>query len=364
MSKIVAVTGASGHIGRNLVRRLVESGHRVRVLLHEKIEELGNLDVERVRGDVRERASLRPLFEGADQAFHLAALISITGEQNGRVRDVNVSGARNAAEAALECGVRKYVHCSSIHAYAPDPHDEVLDEQRRKVAGPRYPAYDRSKAEGEAEVLRVVERGLDATIVNPTGVLGPEDHDPSRMGRSLIKIYRRQIPACVEGGFNWVDVRDVVDGMLGAAERGRAGENYILAGEWVSIPRLTRLVEEVTGSPVHKTTIPLWMAYLGLPFSALHSRITGADPLYTREALIALQSNRQVSSDKAQRELGFRPRPVRETLRDVFHWFAETGRITPPPRGSLASTSKPDGGQHGRNDQEESRATDDRPRAL
>lgn len=332
MSKVVAVTGGSGHVGLNLVRALLQRGHRVRVLVHQESESFRDLNVERFTGDVCDRASLRAIFDGADQVFHLAALISITGEQNGRVRAVNVEGVRNAAEAALECGVPKMVHCSSIHAYAQDPLDEVLDEQRSKVSGTRYPAYDRSKAEGEAEVRRVVDRGLDATIVNPTGIIGPEDHRPSRMGRTLIKIYQRQIPASVNGGFNWVDVRDVVQGMLAAAEHGRIGENYILSGEWVSIPRLTRLVEEITGSPVYKAVVPIWMAYLGLPFSALHSRLTGAEPLYTREALVALQANREISNEKADRELGFRARPIEETVENVFSWFAETGRIAQPPR--------------------------------
>jgi dihydroflavonol-4-reductase len=323
----VVVTGANGHIGANLVRELVLRGHRVRALIHKNERALEGLEIERVRGDVRDPASLRTAFDGAEVVFHLAAVISISGDRNGRVTATNVRGPQNVAEAARGCGVRRMVHTSSVHAFMQEPLGEPLDESRRKVDDPRYPAYDRSKARGEAEVRRVIAKGLDAVIVNPTGVVGPNDFAPSRMGRLLLNFRLRRMPALVPGGFNWVDVRDVVAGMIAASERGRTGENYLLGGQWHSLSELAVMAEEITGVRSPRFVCPLPLARIGAPLMQAWGALRGVEPLFTSETLHALGGNRRVVSDKAARELGHEARPTRETLRAAYEWFAEAGAL-------------------------------------
>ncbi len=323
----VVVTGASGHIGTNLVNELLRRGRRVRVLIHERERSLAGLDVERARGDVRRPASLRAAFEGADVLYHLAAIISLDGSRGGLVQQVNVEGVANVAQTALECGVRRMVHFSSIHAFSQDPLDRPLDETRPKVSGPNHAAYDRSKAAGEARLGAAIERGLDAVIVNPSGVIGPNDDEPSRMGRMFLSYVRRRIPTLVPGGFDWVDVRDVVSSAIAAEERGRTGENYLLSGHWQSAADIMRMFGQVSGVPTPRVMVPLWLAQLGAPVMQLWGRLVGEEPLYTIEALRALQANRDIRHDKAARELGHHPRPTLETVQAIYDSFVASGVI-------------------------------------
>jgi dihydroflavonol-4-reductase len=330
----VVVTGASGHVGANLVRELLRRGRRVRALVRqEDPPALRGLDVERVLGDARDSTSLRRAFAGAEVVYHLAAVISITGDQGGLVFETNVAGARNAAAAALECGARRMVHFCSVHAFDSSPLDETLDETRARVGAAGFPAYDRSKAAGEAEVREVVRQGLDAVIVHPTGIIGPHDYKLSRMGELFLRLYERRIPALLPGGFDWVDVRDVVDGAIAAEEKGGCNESYLLSGHWASLRELATLAERVTGVRAPRWSAPMALARLGALLRPrwLHGE---REPLFTWESLAALRANRNVSHAKAERELGYRPRPLEESVRVVYEGLVATGRIPEIPLGS------------------------------
>ena len=173
----VAVTGAYGHVGANLVRALLDAGHSVRAVDLREGPALAGLDVTFARADVLDVDSLRPAFDGVEVVFHLAAKISIAGDPDGSVRAINVDGVRNAASAALDAGVRRFVHVSSIHAFDCDQ-PGVIDETSARALRPELPAYDRSKAAGEQALRTVIDRGLDAVIANLTGVIGPYDFTP------------------------------------------------------------------------------------------------------------------------------------------------------------------------------------------
>ena len=215
------------------------------------------------------------------------------------------------------------MHFSSIHAVSPLPVDGPVDETRALTDHPDSPPYDRSKAAGQREILAGVARGLDAVIVNPTGVIGPFDFAPSRIGRVLLDLRAGRLPAVVDGGFDWVDVRDVVAGALAAERNGRAGEHYLLAGHWQSLTHLGALVAEVAAVPAPRFACPMWAVRAVAPFAELVSRISGADPLFTSVGLHALRNHRHVTREKAERELGYTARPTRETLADTFRWFDE-----------------------------------------
>jgi dihydroflavonol-4-reductase len=308
-------------VGANLVRALLGRGRRVRALVNTDSAALEGLDVERVPGDVRNPESLRSAFDGAEVVYHLAARISISGDRDGLVRAVNVDGVRNVARAALASKVRRLVHCSSIHAFRLDQMGRPLDESSPKVDHEGSAAYDRSKADGEKELRLAIDQGLDAVIVNPTGILGPFDFGPSRMGRVLLLLRNRKMPALVDGGFNWVDVRDVVDGLLRAFDRGRTGENYILSGHWHPMRDLAKIAAEFTGAMAPRLVVPMLLARASAPCASLIDALMGKDPLFTAEGLAALRGNREVDGSKASRELGYSARPIREAVAAAYQWF-------------------------------------------
>ena len=332
----VVVTGASGHLGANLVRRLVEGGDRVRVLLHRQARALEGLDLETAQGDVLDPESLRAAFAGAEVVYHLAGVVSIQGDAGGRVPAVNVTGADNAARAALECGVRRFVHCSSVHALDMAAGQGPLDETAPRVPPESrcHAPYDCSKAEGERRVRAQIDRGLDAVIVHPTGVIGPCDFEPSRMGQVFLRLHRGTLPALVGGGFDFVDVRDVAEGMVGAAERGGTGESYLLGGHFCGVDDLAALAAAATGRRHARPTLPFWVARLGVPVLRLAAAVTRSEPLYTAESLSALQGGRPVDHSKAQRDLGFTPRPIADSVADIYRWFAAQGIL---PSGTAAA---------------------------
>jgi len=315
------VTGASGHIGGNLVRALLADGREVRALVRSDTRAIEGLDVERVEGDVLDREALARAVAGADVVFHLAGHISLAGDPGGLMHHANVFGTRNLVAACVAAGVRRLVHFSSIHALSARPVDEVIDETRPLAEGRRAPAYDLSKAQGELEVQAGVAQGLDAVTLNPGGVLGPHDYKLSFMGEVILDLCRGRLPALINGGFSWVDVRDVVSGALAAEKKGRSGERYLLTGHWLSTAALGDVVEEVTGVKRPRFVAPMWLATVGAPFVTAFSRVMGKRPRYTLASLAAIRNHRHVSHGKARQELGYSPRPIRATIADTVEWF-------------------------------------------
>jgi dihydroflavonol-4-reductase len=324
------VTGATGHVGANLVRALVSANRPVRCLVHVNSRAIDGLPVETAPGDIGDFSSLCRAFTGADVVYHLAARISLSMDDWPALESVNVAGTRNVVEACLRAGVRRLVHFSSIHALVQEPFSVPVDESRPLVDSRRCPPYDRSKAAADVEVRRGIERGLDAVTVYPTAIIGPHDYQPSYFGEALQLIASGKLPALVTGGFDWVDVRDVVAGALAAGDRAPRGARYLLSGHWVSMCDIAAGVGEITGIPANKFVCPLWLARAGAPLIEGISRFSGKRPLYTGASLRALKSNRHISHEKATRELGYRPRPFRETLADTLRWFQENGQLDLP----------------------------------
>jgi dihydroflavonol-4-reductase len=326
----VVVTGAAGHAGNNLVRALLADGKDVRALVHRDRRALDGLDVEIVEGDVRDFTSLRRAFDGAKVVYHTAAYISLSTHEWPRLEATNVHGTRNVVDACFDCGVQRLVHFSSIHALAQEPLNVPLDESRPLVDPPRCPPYDRSKAAGEIEVRRAIEDGLDAVTLYPTGMIGPNDFRPSYFGQVLLALCQKRLPALVSGGFNWVDVRDVVAGAMMAEECAPIGSRYVLPGHWMSLRELAAMVTEITWTRPPRLVLPMWVARLGVPFWPRFTGLGGEHSLYTGVSLRALRSNRMISCKRAARDLGYHPRPLQETLADTLRWFARTGLLSRP----------------------------------
>lgn len=321
----VALTGASGHLGANLVRLLVEKDYDVSALVNRDSRALEGLRCGQVRGSILDSESLRAAFRGADIVYHLAAIITLTHDRDGRVWRTNVEGTTNVVDACIACGVRRLVHFSSIHAFSAYPLNEVVTEARVLADGRDLPVYDRSKVAGELEALKGIGRGVDVVIVNPTAVIGPNDYKPSAMGRVLLDLKARRMPAVVRGGFNWVDARDVGLGAEAASRLGRSGERYLLAGHYKTLLDLAQIASEATGMAPPRFATPVWMAKLALPFAALSSALSGKPAKFTSASLRAVTHHQQVSHDKAAHELGYAPRPLDETIADTYRWFDEYG---------------------------------------
>ena len=314
------ITGASGFLGAHLARTLKDRGVEVRAADRSRGPALDDVDVEFVEIDVLDPASLRAAFEGQDRVFHLAAIISIVGDPTGEVWRVNVHGPRNAATVAFECGVGRFVHCSSVHSFDLERCGPSLDESGPPTTHPDAPAYDLSKRAGEEAVRLVVQKGLDAVVVNPTGIIGPDDRGPSRMGETVLQFMTRKIPVGITGQFDFVDVRDVVEGLIAAGDRGRTGENYLLSGSRLSIRELGMLVERYSGVPVPPLSIPLRLV---TPLAPLVMQIEQRTkkPIFTPDAMHALKYSPVVSHYRAATDLGYRSRPIHETVRDTVAWF-------------------------------------------
>ena len=320
-----AITGASGFIGINLVQRLNDLGWALRTTDERPLAGVETAGIEHTIADVRDLAAMAKVVEGVDVVFHLAARITLATHDPG-AWDMNVTGPATVAAAALKAGVPRMVHCSSVHAFDLSLARPRLNELSPRALAPGRPIYDRSKFAGETEVRRVIEDGLDATIVNPTGVIGPLDLGPSRMNKVIDAAATGRLPVVVHGGFDWVDVRDVVDGMLGAVEHGRTGENYLLGGHKASALHIGRLAGALNGHLGPVFALPGHLARWVAPVGERVSRWFDSDVM-TPASIGTLLDDPVVEIDKARDELGYEPRPLEDTVRDTVRWFEGEARL-------------------------------------
>lgn len=318
------VTGATGHIGNVLVRKLLERGEKVRALIlpNESREPLKGLEIETIEGDVLDLDVVFKSLRGVKGIFHLAGIISIMPGPDPFVRKVNVEGTKNILHAAKEMGVEKVIYTSSIHAIQR-VEEGVIDEVLPYDVDNPYGAYDRSKAEATLEVLQAAETGLDAVVACPTGVIGPYDFRGSMMGAVIHDAATAKPALYVDGAYDFVDVRDVAGGLISAAENGKRGESYILSGGKITVRYLLETVREVTGRGFFQMKIPFDLAKFAAIFTPLYYRFAHATPRFTPYSLEVLQSNSNISHAKATRELGYKPRSLYESISDTVKWFLD-----------------------------------------
>lgn len=329
------VTGASGHIGCNLVRLLLKKGERVRVLLHKTRKPVEGLNVEFVHGDITDKESITKAVKGVKTIFHCAGAISIDGVKDRKwLEKINVEGTRNMVNCSIIGGVERFVHFSSIHALHNLPTCENINEDSPLADEFEDSTnYARTKAIGERIVLEAVNEGkLDCVIINPCGVIGPFDYQPSLMGRAVLLAFRGKLPAVIEGGFNWVDVTDVAEGAIRAANSGRTGHRYILYGHYLPLKELFTLCSKMSNKKPPRFVIPYKIA---VAFSSLllpAGRLWGINKIFTHESTKILQHFKNIKTDKAERELSYRPRNIEQTLFDTYNWFIANGYL---PRESI-----------------------------
>jgi dihydroflavonol-4-reductase len=322
-SPTTLVTGASGHIGNVLVRQLLAAGQRVRAIVPagEDRTPLSGLDVEIVEGDILNPESIRSSFDGIKDIYHLAGLISILPGKDSRVRRVNVQGTRNIIRLAQQAHARRMVYASSIHALFRAPKGITIDENAPFDIENAISSYDSSKAEASLLVEDAAHLGLDTVIVCPTGVVGPFDYRLSEMGQVILDAMKDKPQLCVDGAYDFVDVRDVAQGLILASLEGRSGERYILSGERLQIRQIVKMTQETAGVHNKIVDIPLTLARFAAIFAPLYYRLVKAKPRLTPYAIATVTGNSTISSFKARRELGYTPRALSITIADTVNWF-------------------------------------------
>lgn len=326
MKSIYIVTGACGHLGNTIVRKLIDRGETVRgfALPSDPAEALP-AGVVLTRGDVRDKDSMRPLFDRqADEqliVIHTAAVISIRSRLTQALRQVNVQGVKNVVELCREYGARRLVYVSSVHALPEQPgHGQIAETDEFHPAWVKG-AYAKTKAEATDYVLRQAEAGLDVVVVHPSGIIGPGDYGENHLNHMLRDCMTGKLRAAVKGGYNFVDVRDVADGCIAAADRGVKGECYILSGRHYDIKELLELVKEQGGNYRIRAYLPVGLAKLAAPFFQLADKVHRRQPLFTSYSMDTMKSNDHFSNKKARTQLGFRVRSMKETVRDTVSWL-------------------------------------------
>ena len=324
MKKRYIITGAAGHLGTALLRLLEKQDAEVYGLAvpGEVYEERGNIHF--VEGDVRRPDTLRPLFADAQDrelyVIHAAGIIDISEKGTPALYEVNVNGTKNVINLCREYRVKRLLYVSSVHAIPEKKNCRVMEETTEFSPDAVTGAYARTKAAATRAVLEAGETGLDVVVVHPSGIIGPYDRKGNHLVQMITDYLRGALPACVRGGYDFVDVRDVAEGCLLAMEKGRSGNCYILSNRHYEIRDLLGMVRSVSHGR-RLAVLPMWLAKLFAPMMQWIARLHKERPLYTKYSLYTLSSNDRFSHDKSTRELGYMPRDLYETVRDTVRWY-------------------------------------------
>lgn len=333
MKEIYIVTGANGHLGNTIVKQLVSQNKKVRclVLPNDTVNALQGVDCEIFYGDTTCKASLEEIFKvPADtqiNVIHCAAIISISSKHNKKVYEVNVGGTKNMADLSLEKGVRKFVHVSSVHAIPEGEKGSLITEADRFDKNAVKGLYAQTKAEASQYILDKAAQGLNACIVHPSGIIGPNDYGRGHLTQMVVDYLTGRLTACVKGGYDFVDVRDVANAVINAVDNGRKGECYILSGHYMAVREVLDNLAVISGRKKIKVVLPMWIAKATAPLAEVYYKMRKQPPLFTSYSLYTLGVNSNFTNRKARVELAFNPRPLEETLKDTTLWLKDHGRL-------------------------------------
>lgn len=324
MKKLYIITGAAGHLGSTAAGMLKGQNCCVRglVLPAEKTEDTENITY--YKGDVTKYDSMRPLFENRNgmqtYVIHTAGIVDIQNEVSPLIYNVNVGGTKNVIRLCKEYGVDRLVYVSSVHAI-PETHGETVIKETgyfapEKVVG----GYAKTKAEATEAVIEAAHSGLDAVVVHPSGIIGPYCNSGNHIVQLISDYISGKLPACVKGGYDFVDVRDVAAACISAAQNGVSGSCYILSNRHYEIMDILKMIKSEYGGKM-LPVLPMWMAKAFAPIFELYAKIRHIRPLYTKSSLHTLATNDVFSHDKAEQELNFKPRDIYLTIKDTVNWL-------------------------------------------
>lgn len=321
------VTGATGHLGFNIIRLLTSQNKKVRALVlpnDPSIQHIKDM-CEVFYGDITDKLTMEDFFDcsSTDDVYviHCAGIVSLLDKFNQKVWDVNVGGTKNILDMCKLYHVRKLVYVSSVHAIPELPMGETITEvdhfDTEKVIG----LYAKTKAAASQLVLQEAAAGLDASIVQPSGIFGPGDYQQGHLTSLLIEYINGRLPAGTQGGYDFVDVRDVAAGIISCLEKGRKGECYILSNRYFSVKEILDLAHVSTGLKEVKLMIPNWIIRMSAPAVNVYYKLSKKKPLFSSYSMYTLQSNSIFSHDKATSELDYHPRGMLETIRDTVEFI-------------------------------------------
>ena len=334
------VTGATGHLGANLVRRLLADGEPVRVLVRagQDHSSLDGLEVERVTADLCDGDSVDAAVQGCSHIYHCAAFVStIEGDaaHKHKVFDTNVLGTRRILESAKRHGVEKVVVSGSLSAIGYDG-EKPSHENISFYPFERQLPYGFTKHLTVHEMLRAHAEGLNVVVATSCAIIGPNDYVPSRMGQVLIDYAHGRLRAYIPGGFEFVSTHDIVQGHVLAMEKGRSGQNYIISTAYATVDEILGMFREVTGLPLPRLKLPpALMAVLAEVADKTWFRAFPNLPRrFTPAAVRLLRMRRRADHGKAKRELGYEPTDLKQAVVDAYAHFVQRGVIKPSLAGS------------------------------
>jgi dihydroflavonol-4-reductase len=326
----ILVTGAAGFLGSHLTRQLVARGADVRVLLRPSSNNraIADLPLEYMTGDLRDAASLDRALAGVQRVFHVAADYRLWSKRSQDIYDSNVGGTKNLLEAAQRVGVEQFVYTSTVATIAvdrPEHPNEFTDAKLEEMVG----HYKRSKWLAEKEVLDAARQGFPAIVAMPTTPVGPWDWKPTPTGKIILDFLNGKMPGYVETGLNFVGVEECAQGHILVAEKGIAGERYLLGSENLTLKGVLNLLAQLTGLPAPSLKIPHGVA-LGVAYAeTAFSRLIGREPQIPVEGVKIAQHMMFVDCSRADRDLGFRAGPVSAAFERAVRWYEANGYIAP-----------------------------------
>lgn len=325
------LTGASGHVGANLLRRLLADGEDVRVLVRastkrEAFADLAGLTF--AEADLRDAAAVARAVAGCERIYHCAAKVQTIAGGEQELYDTNVLGTRYVLRAAKQHGVKRVVVTSSLGAVG-QPKDRPCNEEDGFNPFEHHLPYEASKAWVEHECLQKASEGLDVVMAVSTAVLGPNDYGPSRMGRVIKDFANKKLNAYLPGGFEFVGASDLVQGHLLAMRKGTSGQRYIISSQFLTVDDLMDMLAEVTGVPKPRLRLPptVMMGIAHVTTAILRRAAPKAPLRFTPDAVRLLQLKRRADISKAKRELGYTPTAIEGAVRAAYEWFVAHGQI-------------------------------------
>jgi len=323
------VTGGTGFLGAHIVRALLRRGEHPRCLVRATSDQrnLAGLPVEIVQGDLTDVASLQRATKGVATVFHCAADYRLYVRDPRETYASNVEGTRNVLRAAAEAGVSRVVYTSSVGTLGLNRSGQPATEETPVAAGDMVGHYKRSKFQAERVAEEWSLQGLPLVIVNPSTPVGELDVKPTPTGQILVRFLNRRMPAYVETGLNVVDVRDVAEGHVLAAEKGRAGERYILGHRNMTLKEILDTLARLTGLPAPRLRVPHWLPLAVAAVDTSLARLVGRSPEIPIESVRLSRHRMFFDASKAVRELGLPQTAVEEALERAVHWFRDNGYV-------------------------------------
>ena len=324
------LTGATGFLGSHVARVLADQGADLRLLVRptSNLKNLEGLKAETVTGDLRDPASLEKAMFGCDTVFHVAADYRLWLRDPNEMYRSNVEGTRAILEAARKNGVKSVVYTSSVATIGFTSNGRPADEDSPVALADMIGHYKRSKFMAEQIALQAGRSGLRVITVNPTTPIGEQDLKPTPTGRIVLDFLKGKFPAYVETGLNLVDVRECALGHIAALEKGKSGERYILGGDNLTLKQILDKLSKISGLPSPKIKLPYFVAYMaGAVDQTITGSLLGHEPRATVETVRMGRKKMWASSDKAERELGWKILPAENALRRAVKWFQENGYV-------------------------------------